>query len=583
MRLKRIKKLWPAREKTTRQNSGKTPSELVLSEQEAIETFTKTKPKPYQLTTIKELLTELGGRDVALWLPTGTGKTYVYLPVAIAAANKGYRVCILVATNLIMGQMKQKYFPNFGTNIEPYYAKGIEHYKCLLTVDSADYGTCTLEQRTLCQADNPDCMVLHTNRQLEEHGFVITNFHKFLSVPTKRGFDLIVVDDSHGFENALDDKFQSRIAYYQIDGLYRRHQSLNDAISNFAGTFLDLFDNILGAVSPDQLTRRIPDDDVKKMAGIEGYDEVLIQMKDLDKLDRSASYGLLYFIRSCQKATLNTFYVQKDYYNRDDPQEAALIARKSDAFQHNVITSLFGESRVLFVSATPGDIVTHANYCTHRRYGKDTISVIPRTPPAALKNWFKGLRIFETQDFPEDVEDPIERSAEIVAEMLTRIPGKILLLFKNYRDQRRAEGILKRLVTREITFIDDSYETETVQTLVDKADVIMATASSRLWEGIDISDLKLDIVFSLPFIRPPVYLDSSKSFPFVKRKMLIRLQQGIGRLVRKEGDRGVCVIFDKRLEKYKSSSNFSEAYRERIKLTNIAKVSREVERAIGVV
>jgi len=113
-------------------------------------------------------------------------------------------------------------------------------------------------------------------------------------------------------------------------------------------------------------------------------------------------------------------------------------------------------------------------------------------------------------------------------------------------------------------FIDESYQNELVQELVEEADIIMATASSRLWEGIDISDLKMEIIFSLPFIRPPVHLDKTKSFPFVRRKMLIRLQQGIGRLIRKEDDKGVCVILDSRLKRYKNSRHFSEFYRERI-------------------
>jgi len=34
-------------------------------------------------------------------------------------------------------------------------------------------------------------------------------------------------NNPYGFENVLDDKFQTGIVYYQIDGLYRRHKSLN--------------------------------------------------------------------------------------------------------------------------------------------------------------------------------------------------------------------------------------------------------------------------------------------------------------------------------------------------------------------
>jgi ATP-dependent DNA helicase DinG len=541
----------------------------------------KTRPKPYQRSAIKELVAELAaGKDAALWLPTGTGKTYVYLPVAIAAVNKGYRASILVATNLLMGQMGQKYLPNFRTTIKPYYAKGVEHYNCLLTKDSADYGICTPEQRELCQVENHHCMVLHTNRQLGEYAFIVTNFHKFLSVPTQEHFDLVVIDDSHGFENAVDDKFQTRMTYYQVDEFYRRHEQLNDSVSDFAGVFLDLFDSVLGAIPPSLYARRIPDDDVKRIAEIKEYDELWDQMRNLEEVDRRTCRGLLYFVRSCRNATLNTFYVQKDYYSPNDPHDSVLVARKSETFQSNVIRSIFGESRVLFVSATPGEIATHASYCTRREYAANTISTIPKVQPRAVRDWFKGLRIFETQDFPEKGEDSIEKGAQISAQMLAGVPGKALLLFKNYRDQRRAENVLKKAVNREITFIDDSFETETVQDLVEKADIIMATASSRLWEGIDISDLKLEIIFSLPFIRPPIHLEQHESFLFSKRKMLIRLQQGIGRLVRKEGGLGVCVVLDRRLDKYKNSSNFSDAFRQQIRSTSIARINQTVKRVL---
>lgn len=556
---------------------------LTISEQECLKTFSKTKPKRYQSSSIKELVSELSlGKDIALCLPTGTGKTFVYLPITITAANRGYRVCILVATNLIMDQVRRNYLPNFKTNVQPYYAKGIEHYDCPLTNDIADYGTCTAAQRLECSKKNSKCMVLHTNTQLEDHNFIITNFHKFLSVPTKRGFDLIVIDDSHGFENAQDDKFQTRVSYYEINGAYKRHEQKGDVLSDFAGEFLDFFDDGVRTVPHEELTRRAPDDVIKKIAEIKSYDRLQKDIKNLEEPDRSTCYNLLYFVRCCQNASLHTFYIQKDYYNPDDPQEASLIARKSDKFQSKMITSLFNKSKVIFATATPGDIAIHAGSCTHRDYNQDSLAIVPQKQPSTVKNWFKGLTIFETSDVSGDARDSVENGAHIASEILKSFRVKTLLLFKNYRDQKKAEIFLKKNADRDITFIDDGFQTETVQELVEKADVIMATASSRLWEGIDIRNLKLEMIFSLPFIRPPVHLDKSKSFQYVKRKMLVRLQQGIGRLIRKENDCGVCVIMDNRLDKYKNSSNFSESYRQRITNVSTDNLCREVERILGV-
>ena len=270
----------------------------------------------------------------------------------------------------------------------------------------------------------------------------------------------------------------------------------------FTGNFLDLFDNAFNSIPPDPKTEsiRAPNDIIKSIGEIECYDDFTSKISKLrDEVDRSTCRNLSYFVRSCQNTSINTFYVQKDHYNLNDPQEAALIARKSDRYQRNVVRKTFGKARIIFASATIGNIITHASYCTFRDYDESTILTVPKNEPSELKNWFNGLEILEAKNYPQDNEDPIEITAKAALELLNRTQGKTLLLFKSYRDQAKAQRILYSL-NREITFIDDSFEPETVQRYVENADIIMASASSRLWEGIDITNLKLEIIFSLPVL-----------------------------------------------------------------------------------
>lgn len=149
--------------------------EINISESELLRAFLKTEPKPYQLDTILETARELAnGKDVAIQLPTGTGKTFVYLPIAIASASKGYRVCILVATNLIMKQIVNRYLPYFRTEVSPIQIMGIENYNCQITKEKADYTICTPEQREECLKEHPECEVIYTNSQFEVHNFIIS-------------------------------------------------------------------------------------------------------------------------------------------------------------------------------------------------------------------------------------------------------------------------------------------------------------------------------------------------------------------------------------------------------------------------
>ena len=372
-------------------------SKITLSLEECLAAFKTTEPKDYQLQAITEIVEELNqGKDIALSLPTGTGKTFVYLPVAIASAQKDFRVCVLVGTNLLLDQVLNKYLPYFKYDKAPFVAKGIEHSACLITNTNADYGICTPEQREICEDEHSDCNVIKTNIQMEEHNFILTNFHKFLSRSTKKGFDLVIIDDSHGFENAIEGKFLTRIPYYSIVRLFQKYDGNNEIVASFVGEFLDLFDDAFTSTPQSTLTRRLPNDIILEISRIEGFEDVKEEMRVLTGFDRNILYELLYYVDCCKKSTLNTFYLQKDYYKQDSIDEAALIARKSETFQQRIIKATFRDSRVIFTSATLGNISTHAKNCTHRDYSLDQISTVPTTIPSSIQNWFKGLTIFGT-------------------------------------------------------------------------------------------------------------------------------------------------------------------------------------------
>ena len=125
----------------------------------------------------------------------------------------------------------------FKSKIFPSIVKGIENYKCDITGLTADYGLCTPDQKEECKSTNPNCAILKVNKQFESDNLILTNYHKFLSVKLEKGFEIAIIDDSHGFENALDDKFQSRISYYQVDNLFKRNDVEGNVIGDFMVTF----------------------------------------------------------------------------------------------------------------------------------------------------------------------------------------------------------------------------------------------------------------------------------------------------------------------------------------------------------
>lgn len=80
--------------------------------------------------------------------------------------------------------------------------------------------------------------------------------------------------------------------------------------------------------------------------------------------------------------------------------------------------------------------------------------------------------------------------------------------------------------------------------------------TDSFWEGVDIpgKDLEMLFIHKFPFAVPtdPVVMARSKLFrdPFSEYsvpQMLLKLRQGIGRLIRTKEDRGVVVILDPRI------------------------------------
>ncbi len=87
-----------------------------------------------------------------------------------------------------------------------------------------------------------------------------------------------------------------------------------------------------------------------------------------------------------------------------------------------------------------------------------------------------------------------------------------------------------------------------------------------LWTGVDIPGEKGLLISKLPFEHPkdPItyhrlkYLEETGEDPFEyqRRKAFIRFRQGVGRLVRRDGDKGTIIFCDNRIWRYREFVNF---------------------------
>lgn len=150
----------------------------------------------------------------------------------------------------------------------------------------------------------------------------------------------------------------------------------------------------------------------------------------------------------------------------------------------------------------------------------------------------------------------IERGIEEIVELLKLTKGRSLILFTAKSDLNE---VYRHLIESKLPFkiMREGGGRSHSQVLRDfKADinsVLLGTGS--YWEGVDVKGEALTnlIVFRLPFPVPdPIINDkcarsSDKLNEILVPEMIIRLKQGIGRLIRSENDKGIISIIDPRL------------------------------------
>jgi hypothetical protein len=291
-------------------------------------------------------------------------------------------------------------------------------------------------------------------------------------------------------------------------------------------------------------------------------------------------WNIYYFVSRCNKASEYQFYVRSDFYDQDDFESSELISRKEDI--GFFIKKRFDKSGLVFATATPGDAIKHASACSLRNYKDGELRITPSRDVAfpGIDNWFNRLNILVVTDIGDTrQQDAFNKAMNLTTNILTTRSERALVLFKNYRDQRKANDLLtKKLNDEKLFFIDSSIQdSDFVEQLASKTQISLASASSTLWEGINILDLRIAIIVTAPFIRPPI--GNKKPYPD-ERRMLIRLQQGIGRIIRKPTDYGVAVLMDERFEKYVKRKNFDKRLAKRVQITSCEQVMTLIEKIL---
>jgi ATP-dependent DNA helicase DinG len=156
---------------------------------------------------------------------------------------------------------------------------------------------------------------------------------------------------------------------------------------------------------------------------------------------------------------------------------------------------------------------------------------------------------------PKFNKNSVDEKLDYVMGKIVQSEGRALILLNNQNELRSLKQTLSGKIPYPIYFEGDEEISTLVSKFQNEEHAILCTI--HLWEGLDIPGRSLEnvLIFSLPFPpNDPVFTAKRNGVkdPFAEVDlpyMLLRLRQGIGRLIRSENDRGtVHIMLDQEIE-----------------------------------
>jgi ATP-dependent DNA helicase DinG len=227
-----------------------------------------------------------------------------------------------------------------------------------------------------------------------------------------------------------------------------------------------------------------------------------------------------------------------------------------------------------FFQVKKGVVITSATLTVNRSFeyimkeiGLDPVSTIQMTIPSPFE-YKNQVQLLIPEDLPEintvTLDEYVIAITEHIITIAEATKGRMMILFTAFDMLKKTYELIKEsgflndfaMIAQGITGGSRTRLTRNFQRY-DKA-ILLGTSS--FWEGVDIpgEDLSCLVIVRLPFSPPDDPLTEAKCQLIEKLggnafseyslpEAVLRFKQGFGRLIRTENDRGILVVFDKRI------------------------------------
>jgi ATP-dependent DNA helicase DinG len=207
-------------------------------------------------------------------------------------------------------------------------------------------------------------------------------------------------------------------------------------------------------------------------------------------------------------------------------------------------------------------------------YLKERLGIQPTRELAVASpfDYQRSTLLYLANDMPEpSAQGYQQRLHEALIEFCTAMGGRTLVLFTSHSALQSAYRATRGpLEDRGVLVLAQRIDGSARQ-LIDRLKVdpnVVVLGTSTFWEGVDVVGPALSaiVITKLPFSVPsdPVFAARSELFeePFLQYAVpqaVLRFKQGFGRLIRSSHDRGVCVVFDRRVVSKRYGASFVQS------------------------
>ncbi len=454
-----------------------------------------------------------------------------------------------------------------------------------------------------------ECFVTRMRQRAAESDVVIVNHHLLCADASVRQSaygevipfcPTLVVDEAHQLEDVATQYFGRSLSAYRIEDLVRdgariaaanRHDDLARALGRVADHGRTFFSGLTlaravqpGGAAQESRARYTAEsiaehfeEGMALSGALEGLEATLALLQPPAESDASAAGSSRHAQAAAGTADAAEAVVTLQRRAGELRDNLRFLMRAADP---DFVYYMETRGRTLYLRASPIDVSRMVRETLFDRIR----SVVLTSATLAVDGSFayvKGrlgvtqateLRVASEFDFasqallylprrvpPPKAPDFAAAAAREITEILKRSRGRAFVLFTSYAVLRSVQQVVEMTLPYPILVQGTAPRTELIERFRATPNAVLL-ATSSFWQGVDVvgDALSCVIVDKLPFASPgdPVTaarIDAIKAAggdAFADYQVplaILALQQGLGRLIRHRGDRGVLAVLDPRL------------------------------------